>query len=139
MIYIFFFLICALIVYINVYSSEIYISIIKTLTPFVTVLLIKTLVNKYTAKYVFLNRKSKILALENFRAFNVFLYFSFFYDCFMGLLSAIIRLNKAIIAAIIMMPRISYSFLGRHLEKYDNGYSCYVGFLHMEQSWLNFL
>jgi hypothetical protein len=123
--------------YCSLYSPETYGLIVKTLFPFIIVLLIKLLINKFTAKYIFLNRKSKILALENFRAFNVFLYFSFFFDCFMGLISAIIRLTKAIIAAIIMMPRISYSFLGRHLEKYDNGYSCYSGFLHMEASNFN--
>ena len=133
-IYIFVFLICAFLAYLNVYSSETYVLLIKSLVPFIAVLIVKTLVNKYTAKYIFLNRRSKILALENFRAFNVFLYFSFFFDCFMGLISAIIRLIKAIVAAIVMMPRISYSFLGRHLEKHDNGYSCYVGFLHMEAS-----
>lgn len=134
MIYIVVFIICAFFMYCSLYSPETYGLIVKTLFPFIIVLLIKLLINKFTAKYIFLNRKSKILALENFRAFNVFLYFSFFFDCFMGLISAIIRLTKAIIAAIIMMPRISYSFLGRHLEKYDNGYSCYSGFLHMEAS-----
>lgn len=30
------------------------------------------------------------------------------------------------------MPRISYSFLGRHLEDMDEGYTTYSGFLHME-------
>ncbi len=36
-----------------------------------------------------------------------------------------------------MMPRISYSFLGRHLENLDNGYSTYSGFLHMEAAHTN--
>ena len=123
----FVFIICVFFAYISIYSSNTFKQIILTVIPFVAVLAVKMLVNKLTAKYIFLNQKSTILALENFRAFNVFLYFSFFYDCFMGLISAIIRLTKAVIADIIMMPRISYSFLGRHLETHDNGYACYSG------------
>lgn len=31
-----------------------------------------------------------------------------------------------------MMPRIDYAFFGRYLEKYDNGYSTYYGYLFIE-------
>ena len=72
--------------------------------PIVTVIFAKKIVNKYTAKYAFLNRESKLLALNNFRAFNVFLFFNFFFDCFMGFINAILRLFKATFFAIIMMP-----------------------------------
>jgi hypothetical protein len=72
--------------------------------PMVTLFGFKLLVNKVASNFVFLNRKSKILALDNFRAFNIFLFFNFFFDCFMGFLSALIRLIKALIASILMMP-----------------------------------
>ena len=93
--------------------------------PVICVIVVKTIVEQITSKIVFLNRKSKILAVDvkvlitnifnkavlifklfyqNFRAFNIFLYFMFFFDCFMGLISAIIRLVKAVILAVVMMP-----------------------------------
>lgn len=62
------------------------------LVPVICVVAVKTIfINKFLTSYVFLYRKSKILALNNFRAFNVFLYFNFYFDCFMGIISAVIR------------------------------------------------
>ena len=72
--------------------------------PFIVAILAKGLVNKVAARFIFLNRKSKVLAVENFRAFNVFVYFNFFFDCFMGYISAIIRLLIAMVVAIFMIP-----------------------------------
>ena len=80
------------------------------LVPVITVLLVKLIVNKVFTNYIFLYKESKILALANFRAFNVFLYFNFYFDIFMGFLSAIIRLIKAVILAIFMMPSKCSSF-----------------------------
>ena len=86
------------------------------MVPAISVVLVKLIFNFITTRFIFLRRDTKILALDNFRAFNVFLYFNFFFDCFMGILSAITRLLKAIVFSILMMPRIAYSFFGRHLE-----------------------
>jgi hypothetical protein len=80
--------------------------VMEKLVPVITVVVIKSIVNYIASTYVFLDRNSKILALNNFRAYNVFLYFNFFLDCFMGIISAIIRLIKSIVVAIIMMPSI---------------------------------
>ena len=74
------------------------------LVPIVVAILIKQIVSKVSTRFIFLNRKSKILAVENFRAFNVFVYFNFFFDCFMGYISAIIRLIKAVVIAVFMLP-----------------------------------
>ncbi len=49
---------------------------------------------------------------------NLFMYTSFFIVLF---LKHEIKYNKG----------ISYSFLGRQLEQFDNGYCCYSGFLLM--------
>lgn len=78
--------------------------ILLRLVPAITVVVVKMLINKIATNYWFLDRKSKILALNNFRAFNVFLYFNFYFDCFMGLISAVIRLIQSMIIAIFMMP-----------------------------------
>lgn len=72
--------------------------------PIICVIIVKVVINKIATNYAFLYRESKILALNNFRAFNVFLYFNFYFDCFMGVISAIIRLVKSLVLAILMMP-----------------------------------
>jgi len=79
--------------------------------PVLTVILLKMIINKIASQFIFLNRNSKILALDNFRAYNVFLYFNFFFDSFMGFFSAIIRLIKAVIIAILMLPSNKVYFL----------------------------
>jgi hypothetical protein len=107
------------------------------MVPVISVITVKFIFNFIMTRFVFLRRGTKILALDNFRAFNVFLYFNFFFDYFMGILSAITRLLKAVVFSIIMMPRIAYSFFGRHLENMDNGYSSYMGFLYMEAAHTN--
>lgn len=133
-------------------------SVFFIILPFVSGYLVLNTTTSIFAKYVFLQRESKILALNNFRSFNVFTYFYFYHDCLMGYLSAILRIVSTVISSILMMPRklleklllfskslisykitlgISYSFLGRHLENFDNGYSTYSGFLHMEASHTN--
>ena len=76
----------------------------KPITPTIIAIVIKQIVKNIASQLVFLNRNSKILAIDNFRAFNVFLYFNFFFDCFMGAISAIIRLIKAVFIAILMLP-----------------------------------
>ena len=82
-------------------------SLIKCL-PFLTVL-VALRINRFIMTKTFLNRTSTILALENFRAFNVYLYFFFYYDCFRGLLKAIMRLLKANVSTIFMMPSKFYN------------------------------
>lgn len=76
------------------------------LISIIVTLVVKKIINIIATRFVFLNRSSKILALDNFRAFNIFLYFNFFFDIFMGVISAVIRLIKSLIIAILMMPSI---------------------------------
>lgn len=105
--------------------------------PFVMGYLVLSFISWFFASFVFLHRNSKLLALNNFKAFGVFTYFYFYNDCLMGYVSAILRIISTVIAGIVMMPRISYSFLGRHLERLDEGYATYSGFLHMEATHTN--
>lgn len=85
-------------------GDAIFWQILLRLVPVISVILVKMIINKIATNYLFLCRNSKILALNNFRAFNVFLYFNFYFDCFMGIISAIIRLIQTVIIAILMMP-----------------------------------
>jgi hypothetical protein len=94
-------------------GDEFFASLALKLVPVITVIIVKMLINFIFTRFIFLYRDSNILALKNFRAFNAFLYFNFYFDCFIGVISAVIRLVKSAIIALIMMPRISYSFMGR--------------------------
>jgi len=78
------------------------------LVPIICALIVKQIVNRVASRIIFLNRKSKILALDNFRAYNIFLYFNFFFDCFMGVVSALIRLGLSIGIALIMIPSMRF-------------------------------
>ena len=84
--------------------ANFWLNLLVQLIPVFVVILIKFIVQLSFTQFIFLNRSSKILAINNFRAFNVFLYFNFFFDCFMGAISAVIRLVKALLIAIFMLP-----------------------------------
>jgi hypothetical protein len=76
--------------------------IVNKVVPVVVVLIAKMILKKIAVK-CFVRHDTNILALDNFRAYNIYLYFVFFFDCFLGTLSAVIRLVKALIASVFMM------------------------------------
>lgn len=85
-------------------GDELFYKIFLFAIPPITVLIVTQLINIFITKRVFIILDSKILAIDNFRAFNIYLYFYFYYDVFMGFLSSIIRLLKALAANVLMMP-----------------------------------
>ena len=93
--------------------------LLLTLVPVLVVFLFTKLITFMCTSYFFLVPKTRILALNNTRAYNIFLFFNLFFDCFMGFLSAIGRIITSSIFAIFMMPRIGYGFMGRKLERLD--------------------
>ena len=101
--------------------KDIFSKLLLIIIPPLCALIFRQFIEFFASEIIFLKRRTRILALNNFRAFNVFLYFNFFFDCFIGIVSAVMRLLIAFVAAIFMMPRIAYSFMGRHLEKIDYG------------------
>lgn len=104
-IYIFMLAIGALILFMRIFlSANFWLNILVQLIPVLVVIVIKFVLQLIFTQFMFLNTGSKILAINNFRAFNVFLYFNFFLDCFMGAISAVIRLVKALVIAIFMIP-----------------------------------
>ncbi|CAF0738745.1 unnamed protein product [Rotaria sordida] len=76
--------------------------------------------------------ESHLFTLENRHAYFLFVYFNFFFDCFLGIVSCISRLFKSGIALVLYMPRLDYSIFGRSLEKIDNGYTAYTSYLYVE-------
>jgi hypothetical protein len=72
------------------------------------------------------------MVLTNLRIYFVFMYFNFFFDCFLGIISCVFRTSKSWLATFIYLPRLDYCPLGRSLEKADPAFISYVSFIHME-------
>ena len=107
-------------------------NILKSVIPIVLLIFFKQYLNKLLARYVFLQDYGEVLAINNRRVLMIFLYFNFFLDAFLGLISSIIRIIKSIIGGCLYMCRLDYSPLGRKLEVMDAGFSAYCGFIHLE-------
>ncbi len=119
--------------YTVVIKRALVLAILKRVNQIVVVFLCE-LALSIIIKRAFLAANTKIIALDNFRAYNILLFFSFFFDCIIGLVNALIRLVKAFLVAVLMIPRISYSLFGRLFEEWDDSFESYCGFLHIESS-----
>ncbi|CAF2049825.1 unnamed protein product [Rotaria magnacalcarata] len=106
--------------------------ILKRVIPILLIIGFKNYLNDILSQYVFLHQDGSILSLKNRRLFMVFVYFNFFLDAFLGLVSSIIRIGRSIIGGILYMCRLDYATTGRKLETMDEGFSAYCGFIHME-------
>ncbi|UJR38048.1 hypothetical protein I4U23_030730 [Adineta vaga] len=106
--------------------------IITSVTPPLLLFLFKKYLNLFLAQYVFLQDFGDVLAMDNRRFLMIFLYFNFYLDAFLGLISSIFRLIFSVIGGIIYMCRLDYSTLGRKLEMFDGGFNAYYGFIHTE-------
>ncbi|BFZ06158.1 hypothetical protein BsWGS_09197 [Bradybaena similaris] len=90
------------------------------------------IVQMIVAKVFFLQGSGKHLRLNNRRAYFVFVYFMFFFNIFVGLVSCLLRILKAIGIGVLCLARLDKSTLPRSFEFFDPGFSAYNGFIHME-------
>jgi hypothetical protein len=81
--------------------------------PIIVVMVVKTIFNFIMSKFVFLQQTGKILALNNFRCYSIFVYVMFFFDSIVGVISAVIRLIIGSLGSLFFLPRVGYSFLGK--------------------------
>ncbi|XP_060071090.1 stimulated by retinoic acid gene 6 protein-like [Ylistrum balloti] len=86
------------------------------------------------SKFVFLQEKDEVLALDNRRGFFIFTYFMFYYNIFLGLVSCLLRIIKSIILGALFLGRLDHSTLPRRFQLLDPGFDAFVGFLHMENA-----
>ncbi|CAF4210083.1 unnamed protein product, partial [Didymodactylos carnosus] len=114
-------------------SVEFIEGILKKIIPVLLFILFKLYLNKLLAQYAFLQHWGDVLALNNRRWLMIFLYFNAFLDAFLGFVSCVIRIVYSVIASLIYMCRLDYSPLGRKLERFDSGFSAYVGCIYMER------
>ncbi|CAF1132269.1 unnamed protein product [Adineta ricciae] len=107
-------------------------SVVKLMIPPVLFALFQMHLNKIIAQYVFLQQAGEVLSMNHRRMVMIFLYFNFFLDAFLGLISSIMRVIKSAIGGVIYMSRLDYSPMGRKLETFDAGFSAYCAFIHIE-------
>ncbi|CAF4181382.1 unnamed protein product [Rotaria sp. Silwood2] len=107
------------------------------IVPILVIYLLKMLSMTSAGKFIFIQKLNNKLNLKSRKTYAIFVYFSFFADCFLGMASCIIRLIKATFLNVVFMARLDWSFLGRPLEKFDLGFAAYVSYLHMEVTYTN--
>ncbi|CAF2476034.1 unnamed protein product [Rotaria sp. Silwood2] len=107
-------------------------SILKKIIPPLLFAIFQVYMNKILAQYVFLQQGGDVLSINHRRILMVHLYFNFFLDAFLGLISSIIRVLTGMIGGMIYMCRLDCSSMGRKLETLEAGFSAYCGFIHME-------
>ncbi|CAF2995113.1 unnamed protein product [Rotaria sp. Silwood2] len=111
--------------------------VLAIIVPILVVYLLKMLIMTTAGKFIFTKESQNIDHMKNLKTYAIFVYFSFFADCFLGIASCIIRLVKATFLNVVYMARLDCSFLGRPLEKLDVGYDAYVSYLHVEKNYSN--
>ncbi|CAL1530292.1 unnamed protein product [Lymnaea stagnalis] len=95
------------------------------------------ILQKLLARYVFLQGDGAHLRLDNRRLFFIFTYFMFFYNIFLGLVSCLLRIIKAIVVGTLFLCRLDRSTLPRNWESFDPGFNTYQGYIHMEAAHTN--
>jgi len=114
------------------YDSRWFQHILAICLPIILVYLLKHILVSLLSEFVFLQNFGRTPSINNRRIYFIFNYFNFFFDCFLGILSCVIRVSKSVLASLLFMGRLDYSFMGRNLERLDQGYATYVTFIHME-------
>ncbi|XP_059158547.1 receptor for retinol uptake stra6-like [Physella acuta] len=100
--------------------------------PSVLVAIGLVIVQKLLATFLFLQDRGQHLRLDNRNFFFIFTYFMFFYNIFLGLVSCLLRIIKAMMVGTLFLARLDNSTLPRKFEFFDPGFAAYQGYIHME-------
>ncbi|UJR37331.1 hypothetical protein I4U23_030039 [Adineta vaga] len=111
--------------------------VLAIVVPVLVIYFLKMLSMRSAGKFLFIQKMDDKLNLKSRKMYAMFVYFSFFADCFLGIASCIIRLIKATFLNVVFMARLDWSFLGRPLERFDLGFAAYISYLHMEVTYTN--
>ncbi|RUS74778.1 hypothetical protein EGW08_017476 [Elysia chlorotica] len=100
--------------------------------PGVLVAMVLLVLQGLLARFVFLQGSASFLRLDNRNSYFIFAYFMFFYNIFLGVVSCLLRILKAVVIGAVFLARLDSSTLPRRFEAWDSGLSAYTGFVHME-------
>ncbi|XP_070173788.1 stimulated by retinoic acid gene 6 protein-like [Littorina saxatilis] len=106
--------------------------LLDLLWPVVLTAVIVALGQLLLAKYFFLQGRGVYLALNNRSFYFNFTYFMFFYNIFLGLVSCLLRILKAMFVGVVFLSRLDSSTLPRRFEFIDPGFKAYVGYMQIE-------
>ncbi|XP_065068506.1 stimulated by retinoic acid gene 6 protein-like isoform X2 [Rhopilema esculentum] len=95
------------------------------------------LAERITARYCFLFKKGKIIAITNRKVFNIVSYYLFFFNIFLGFLSCLLRILKSVVVGVMFLERVQKSILPSSFEVIDPGYYAYIGCIHIEHTLAN--
>nr|XP_034328021.1 stimulated by retinoic acid gene 6 protein-like [Crassostrea gigas] len=107
------------------------------LWPVLLTSLVLNITQLILSKFLFLQKRGEILAMDNRRLLFIFTYFMFFYNIFIGIFSCLMRILKSIILGALFLPRLDHSTLPRKFQKMDPGFDAYCGFMHIESTHTN--
>uniref|UniRef100_K1QPP7 Receptor for retinol uptake STRA6 n=1 Tax=Magallana gigas TaxID=29159 RepID=K1QPP7_MAGGI len=110
-------------------------NIIHTLTsyrPMIVFSFLVRILQILTARFVFLQNRGRVMAIQNKQGYHLFLYFTFILDIIIGSMRCPYRLLKAVTLGALTLARLDHSSLSREFETLDTGFRAYVGFLHFE-------
>lgn len=131
-IFLFFFVVFFALYFLFKYLSDQILRLFLKILPVLVIFIIKFIFDFVCSRFVFLQERGKYLALDNYRAYSIFVYVTFFFDCFSGYITALLRLVIGLIGSLLFMPRIGYSFLGSQIENFDAGFKVFNGYINME-------
>ncbi|XP_066468727.1 stimulated by retinoic acid gene 6 protein-like [Tiliqua scincoides] len=75
------------------------------------------------------NDKHKPLALDNWKAYQIFTYFLFFFTVVVGLTSCLMRLLRSLVLGAWLIGRLDKSVMPKGYESCDSGFKTWVGML----------
>ncbi|KAL5004534.1 hypothetical protein ScPMuIL_017990 [Solemya velum] len=105
---------------------------LNTIWPTLLVTATVYITQRLLVRFFFLQYKSYSLAIDNRRAFFIVVYFMFFYNVFLGLMSCLGRIMESIVIGALFMARLDKPTLPTQFEPYDKGFSAYVGLIYTE-------
>lgn len=109
-----------------------FIAILKKIWPMIVFSFLIRILQILTARFVFLQNKGRVMAIQNKQGYHLFLYFTFILDIIIGSMRCPYRLLKAVTLGALTLARLDHSSLSREFETLDTGFRAYVGFLHFE-------
>ncbi|XP_076093948.1 stimulated by retinoic acid gene 6 protein-like [Mytilus galloprovincialis] len=77
-------------------------------------------------------KTQKALALDNLKMFNILSFFMFFFHVIIGFISCLNRILIGLLIGLVSLARIDKCMLPKGFEKFDKGYSTYIGMLMVE-------
>ncbi|XP_064647437.1 receptor for retinol uptake stra6-like isoform X2 [Lineus longissimus] len=111
-----------------------FIHLLRDYWPVIAISIVISLISSLSARFIFLQKRGKIFAMNNRRLLFCVMYFLFFYNVFVGFFSCILRMLKSIAFGLFFLSRLDSSTLPKKFEKMDPGFKAYVGLIHVENA-----